>query len=152
MKLSTRGDYATRALLELSTAEGPTALSVHVLARRTGIPEKYLEQIMMRLREAQVVRSRRGAHGGYELAREASELTVGEVVRLMDGPLAPSPCASQSAHVPCPAYRCPTEVGCVLRGLWTDVREAIADVLDNTTFADLANRQRDVRRPMVYAI
>lgn len=152
MKLSTRGDYATRALLELSTSEGPMALSVHSLARRTGISEKYLEQIMLRLREAQVVRSRRGAHGGYELAREASALTVGEVVRLMDGPLAPSPCASQSAHVPCPAYRCPTEEGCVLRALWTDVREAIADVLDNTTFADLANRQRDTRRPMVYAI
>ena len=143
MKLSSRGDYATRALLELSTAEGPTALSVHALAARTGIPEKYLEQIMLRLRGAQVVRSRRGVHGGYELAKDPDELTVGEVVRLMDGPLAPSPCASQSAHVPCPVYRCPSESACVLRGLWTDVREAIAGVLDSTTFADLASRQRE---------
>jgi Rrf2 family protein len=144
MKLSTRGDYATRVLLELSTREGPEALSVHALSQRTGISEKYLEQIMSPLRVAQVVRSRRGAHGGYELARDAGELTVGEIIRLMDGPLAPSPCASQSAHVPCPAYRCPTESSCVLRGLWTDVREAIAGVLDETTFADLAERQRDV--------
>ncbi len=152
MKLSTRGDYATRALLELSTAEGPRALSVHQLAARTGIPAKYLEQIMNRLRSAQVVRSHRGVHGGYELARRANEITVGEVVRLMDGPLAPSPCASQSAHVPCPAYRCPTEAGCVLRGLWTDVRDAIAGVLDRTTFGELAERQRDATRPEAYCI
>ena len=142
MKLSTRGDYATRVLLELSTKEGPEALSVHALAARTGISEKYLEQIMLPLRTAQVVRSRRGAHGGYELAKDADDLTVGEVVRLMDGPLAPSPCASQSAHVPCPVYRCPTESSCVMRGLWTDVRDAIAGVLDQTTFGDLAARQR----------
>jgi Rrf2 family protein len=143
MKLSTRGDYATRVLLELSTKEGSEALSVHALASRTGISEKYLEQIMLPLRTAQVVRSRRGVHGGYELAKDAVELTVGEVVRLMDGPLAPSPCASQSAHVPCPAYRCPTEASCVLRNLWTDVRDAIASVLDETTFADLAERQKE---------
>ena len=152
MKLSTRGDYATRALLELSTAEGPRALSVHQLASRTGIPAKYLEQIMMRLREGQIVSSRRGVHGGYELARRPGDITVGEVVRLMDGPLAPSPCASQSAHVACPTYRCPTEVGCVLRGLWTDVRDAIADVLDNTTFGDLADRQRNATPVEAYAI
>ena len=152
MRLSTRGDYATRALLELSTSEGPRALSVHQLAARTGIPAKYLEQIMIRLREAQVVRSRRGVNGGYELARRPTDITVGEVVRLMDGPLAPSPCASQSAHVPCPAYRCPTEAGCVLRGLWTDVRDAIAGILDRTTFGELAERQRATTPFEAYAI
>jgi Rrf2 family protein len=145
MKLSSRGDYATRALLELSGREGQAALSVAELSRRTGISPKYLEQIMLALRAARVVRSRRGAHGGYELAREAGDLTVGEVVRLMDGPLAPSPCASQSAHIPCPAYRCPTEDACVLRGLWLDVRNAIAGVLDSTTFAELAERQQTAR-------
>jgi Rrf2 family protein len=144
MKLSTRGDYATRVLLELSMNEGPAALSVHTLASRTGISEKYLEQIMQPLRSAHVVRSRRGAHGGYELARNAEELTIGEIVRLMDGPLAPSPCASQSAHVSCPSYRCPTESSCVLRGLWIDVRDAISGVLDRTTFADLAEQQKSV--------
>jgi len=145
MKLSTRGDYATRVLLELSIAEGPRALSVHDLAMRTRISPKYLEQIMMRLRAARIVRSQRGVNGGYELAKGARELTVGEVVRAMDGPLAPSPCASRSAHVPCPTYRCPAEADCVLRGLWLDVRDAIAEVLDRTTFADLAERQREAR-------
>jgi Rrf2 family protein len=142
MRLSTRGDYATRALLELSMAEGPQPLSVHELSRRTNISLKYLEQIMMRLRAARIVRSQRGNQGGYKLGLSPDELTVGAVVRVMDGPLAPSPCASKSAHMPCPAYRCPTEEGCVLRGLWLEVRGAIADVLDNTTFAELAERQR----------
>lgn len=152
MKLSSKGDYATRVLMELATAEGPKALSVHELAQRTGISQKYLEQIMNRLRSAQVVRSRRGANGGYELAQAADALTVGEVVRIMDGPLAPSPCASQTAHVACPTYRCPSESACVLRGLWTDVRDAIAGVLDKTTFAELAERQRDARPEPRYAI
>lgn len=152
LKLSTKGDYATRVLLELSVAEGPNALSVQELASRTGISAKYLEQIMMRLRAAHLVRSHRGVNGGYELARDPQEMTVGEVIRVMDGPLAPSPCASQTAHVPCPAYRCPTETGCVLRELWLDVRDAISDVLDHTTFRDLAERQRNTRRPEVYAI
>ena len=152
MKLSTKGDFATRVLLELSAAEGPRALSVHELSGRTGISAKYLEQIMVRLRAANVVRSTRGARGGYELAKSAQELTVGEVVRLMDGPLAPSPCASQSAHVPCPAYRCPTEEHCVLRSLWLDVREAISEVLDGTTFAELVHRQRSTPRRDGYCI
>lgn len=152
MKLSTRGDFATRVLLELAAGEGPHALSVHELSRRTGISAKYMEQIMMRLRAANFVRSTRGAHGGYELAKPAEDLTVGEVVRLMDGPLAPSPCASQSAHVPCPSYRCPTEEFCVLRGLWLDVRDAISEVLDGTTFAELVHRQRAVPRRDGYSI
>jgi Rrf2 family protein len=152
MKLSSKGDYATRVLMELAGSEGPRALSVHELAARTGISEKYLEQIMMRLRSANVVRSRRGAHGGYALAIQPDRITVGQVIRLMDGPLAPSPCASQSAHTPCPAYRCPSETSCVLRGLWVDVREAIAAVLDETTFQDLANRQRASKEVPRYAI
>src|SRR2546422_8610124 len=145
MNLSSKGDYATRVLLELSMNQWPHALSVHQLADRTGISPKYLEQIMLRLRAADVVRSRRGVQGGYELARGPDQLTVGEVVRLMDGPLAPSPCASRSAHVPCPLYRCPTEESCVLRGLWLEVRDAISGVLDRTTFAELAERQRAAR-------
>lgn len=145
MRLSSRGDYATRVVMELAAAEGPRALSVHELAQRTGISQKYLEQIMMRLRVADLVRSHRGVNGGYELAVAAGDISVGEVVRLMDGPLAPSPCASQSAHVPCPVYRCPTEQSCVLRGLWLDVRDAISDVLDGTTFDELVRRQRAAR-------
>ena len=129
--------------MELAVSEGPRALSAHDLSMRTGISQKYLEQIMMRLRSGRLVSARRGVQGGYELARRPENISVGEVIRLMDGPLAPSPCASQSAHVPCPVYRCPSEQSCVLRGLWSDVRDAISDVLDGTTFADLVQRQRE---------
>jgi Rrf2 family transcriptional regulator, cysteine metabolism repressor len=152
MKLSTKGDYATRVLIELAASEGPRALSVHELAERTGISQKYLEQIMTQLRTADLVRSRRGVHGGYELIRDPEEISVGEVIRHMDGPLAPSPCASRSAHVPCPVYRCPSEESCVLRGLWLDVRDAISEVLDSTSFADLVHRQREARPAARYAI
>jgi Rrf2 family protein len=154
MKLSTRGDYAVRALLELAT-EGVSgeAMPLGSIAERTGIPPKYLEQILMRLRSARVVTAKRGAHGGYALARPAGDVTVGEVIRAMDGPLAPSPCASQTAHAACAAYRCPSEESCVMRALWVDVREAIAGILDHTTFGDLAERervQRDARRAMYH--
>src|SRR5437870_974300 len=121
MKLSTKGDYATRALLELSLLEGPRALSVHELSERTRISPKYLEQIMMRLRTANIVRSHRGINGGYELARPSRDITVGEVVRLMDGPLAPSACASACAlpSVPLPhggRLRAPWPLGQRARG------------------------------------
>ena len=153
MKLSTRGDYAVRALLELATDGERECMPLGEIAERTGIPPKYLEQILMRLRTARVVSAKRGAHGGYLLARPAGEVTVGEVVRAMDGPLAPSLCASQTAHAACPAYRCPSEESCVMRGLWLEVRGAIAGILDHTTFGDLAARereQRDVRRAMYH--
>jgi Rrf2 family cysteine metabolism transcriptional repressor len=141
VKLSTRGDYAVRALLELAIEQSLDCMPLGDLAERTGIPRKYLEQILMRLRDARVVGAKRGAHGGYRLARPASEITVGEVIRTMDGPLAPSLCASQTAHQACPAYRCASEEACVMRALWLDVREAISGILDHTTFGDLAERE-----------
>jgi Rrf2 family protein len=152
MKLSTRGDYAVRALLELSTSDGEV-MPLSEIAERTRIPSKYLEQILMRLRTARLVRGKRGARGGYMLARDPQQVTVGEVIRVMEGPLAPSLCASQTAHSACPAYRCPSEESCVMRGLWAEVRDAIAGIVDQTTFGDLAQRtqqQRSVQRAMYY--
>lgn len=142
LKLSTRGDYAVRALLELAAEADQEWLALAELADRTGISPKYLEQILMRLRTARVVKAKRGARGGYAFARPPAEVTIGEVVRVMDGPLAPSLCASQTAHAPCPPDRCPSEADCVLRGLWMDVREAISQVVDVTTFGELATRRR----------
>lgn len=153
MKLSTRGDYAVRALLELATEVDLEWVALAELAERTGISPKYLEQILMRLRTARVVKAKRGARGGYAFARPPAEVTIGEVVRAMDGPLAPSLCASQTAHAPCPVYRCPSEEACVLRGLWVEVRDAISQVVDSTTFGDLAERRRqqsDGKRAMYH--
>jgi Rrf2 family protein len=145
VKLSTKGDYAVRALLELALEEPGTSVTVAELASRTAIPAKYLENLLGRLGAARVVRGRRGQGGGFTLARRADEITIAEVIREMEGPLAPSPCASKTAFAPCPAYRCPSEESCVLRGLWVEVRDAIAGVLEATTLADLARRTREVR-------
>lgn len=142
MKLTSRGDYAVRALLELALSPPDRPTSLATVAERTGIPFKYLEQIFKSLRAARLVRARRGKFGGYTLARPAAEITVGEVIRLLDGPLAPTGCASRTRHQPCPTYLCPAEDSCVLRGMWVEVRDAIAEVVDRTTFEDLAERQR----------
>ncbi len=145
MRLSTRGDYAVRAVLELAERPAGVPLPLHELARRAGVPEKYLEQILMRLRAARILSARRGAQGGYLLARPPGEITVGDIVRVMDGPLAPIACASKTAYESCPAWRCADAANCTLRGFWTEVRDAIADVVDRTTFADLAARASEQR-------
>lgn len=145
MRLSTRGDYAIRAVLELAECPTGVPLPLHELATRAGVPEKYLEQILMRLRAARILAARRGAQGGYLLAKPAGEITVGDIVRVMDGPLAPIACASKTAYESCPASRCADAANCTLRGFWTEVRDAIADVVDQTTFADLAARASEQR-------
>ncbi len=142
MKLSSRGDYAVRALVELAAAGDGRSLTVAELAERTAIAPKYLEALMRQLGTAGIVRGRRGPSGGYHLERPAEEIFVGEVIRVMDGPLAPTLCASRTQHAPCPAYRCADEETCTLREMWVEVRDAISAVVDRTTFATLAERTR----------
>lgn len=141
MKLSTRGDYGVRVVLELSRAGEGATIRGPELAVRIAAPANYLANILNDLRTSGIIRSVRGPRGGFSVARNPSELTVGQVVRAMDGPLAPLPCASTSAYIPCPAARCTSEGECVLRGLWLDVRDAIAGVVDRVTFADLVERE-----------
>jgi Rrf2 family protein len=145
MKLSTRGDYAVRALLELTFAPPGEPVPLSAIAERTNIPFNYLEQIFKELRTTRLVRSHRGQRGGYVLGRPADEVTVADVIRAMEGPLAPTLCASRTRHAPCATYLCPNEDECVLREMWLSVRDAISEVLDHTTFADLADRQRHAR-------
>jgi Rrf2 family protein len=136
MKLSKRGEYALRSLINLGIAakvERPL-LRVTELAQAEDLPVKFLEQVMQQLREAGFVKSVRGKHGGYRLARTADKITMGSVVRLIDGPLAPIGCVSQTAYEPC---NCPDEAHCGLRMLMLDVRNAIAGILDRYTLADV---------------
>jgi Rrf2 family protein len=136
MKLSKKGEYALRSLINLGIAvEVKRALvQVSELAYNEQIPIKFLEQIMQALKEAGLVRSVRGKFGGYRLAKSAREITIGQVVRLIDGPLAPIGCVSQSAYEKC---TCPDEAHCGLRMLMLDVRNAIAGILDRYTLADV---------------
>lgn len=136
MKLSKKGEYALRALIELGLAAEVKRELVQVseLAEKEHMPVKFLEQIMQSLKGAGLVKSQRGKFGGYSLAKPASEITIGSVVRLIDGPLAPIGCVSQTAYEKC---SCPDEVHCGLRMLMLDVRNAISGILDRYSIADV---------------
>jgi len=140
MKLSTKGEYAARAVLDLSLNYGQRPVKIHEIAERQDIPQKYLETLLLTLQRVGVVRSKRGAQGGYYLARPPEAITLGEVIRAMDGPLAPIGCVSVTAH-----EFCPREASCGLKLIWRQARDAVADILDNTTFADVCQREREIR-------
>ena len=136
MKLSKKGEYALRALIDLGIAAevGRSLVQVTELAANEQLPIKFLEQIMQLLKEAGLVESQRGKFGGYRLAMPAGKITVGQVVRLIDGPLAPIGCVSQTAYEKC---SCPDETHCGLRMLMLDVRNAITSILDRYSLADV---------------
>lgn len=149
MKLSKRGEYALRSLISLGIAVeiGRPLLQVSELADNEQLPIKFLEQIMQALKEQGFVVSVRGKFGGYRLAKPAKEIAIGQVIRLIDGPLAPIGCVSQSAYEPC---TCPDETHCGLRMLMLDVRNAIAGILDRYTLADVVEvTLRKLRRDQV---
>ena len=135
MWISKRTDYATRAVLALALADTETPMKLEELARRTAVPRSVLEQVMPTLRSAGVVRSERGAHGGYRLNRPPKEITLERVVRLFQGQLAPIGCATRSHPEPCTM-----SVECSLRFVWEEVRDATIKTLAGITFGDLAKR------------
>src|ERR687892_2056800 len=136
MKLSKRGEYALRALIDLGIASelGWPMLQITELASKEKLPIKFLEQIFTQLKSAGYVASRRGKFGGYSLARPMTQIKFGAVIRLIDGPLAPIRCVSQTSYVRC---SCPDEIHCGLRILMFDVRNAISTILDRYTLADI---------------
>jgi Rrf2 family protein len=136
MKLSKKGEYALRSLINLGIAAemNRSLVQVSELAESEKLPVKFLEQILHILKDAGIVESQRGKYGGYRLAKPARKIPIGKVVRLIDGPLAPIGCVSQTAYTPC---SCPDEVHCGLRMLMVDVRNAIANILDRYTLSDV---------------
>jgi Rrf2 family protein len=136
MKISKRGEYALRALIDLGIASelGWPMLQISELASKEKLPIKFLEQIFTQLKSAGYVASRRGKFGGYSLARPMSQIKFGAVIRLIDGPLAPIRCVSATSYARC---SCPDEAHCGLRILMFDVRNAISTILDRYTLADI---------------
>ncbi len=145
MRLSKRGEYGLRAMIDLATQLTPrnghsaeaSVVQIKEIAERQHIPAKFLEQILLTLKNNGVLHSRMGVGGGYYLARSADEISLGHIVRVLDGPLAPIGCVSQMAYESC---GCPDEKTCGLRLVMLDVRNAISDILDNTTLADVLGR------------
>lgn len=136
MRLTKQGEYALRSLISLGVARefGRELVPVSELAAEERLPLKFVERILGSLREAGYVAAQRGKAGGYFLARPANEIVMGQVVRLIDGRLAPIGCASEADYEAC---SCPDEAHCGLRMLMIDVRNAIAGILDRYTLADI---------------
>lgn len=132
--LTRKGKYGLKALGYLSTLDAGQMAIIADIAERGSIPKRFLDAILVELRNAGFVHSRKGKAGGYSLARQADEIKIGHVVRVLDGPLAPIPCASKTRYQPCDDC---DEATCRVRHLMLEVRNAIADVLDNTSLTDM---------------
>ena len=149
MRLSKRGEYGLRAMISLAEAtsqsDPPVMLQIKEISQREQISSKFLEQILLTLKNSGLLHSKMGVGGGYYLARSASEITLGQIFRVLDGPVAPIKCVSQMAYESC---GCPDEETCGLRLVMSDVRSAIADILDNTSLADVAKRQNAIRKKL----
>jgi Rrf2 family protein len=138
MNLSKRGEYALRALIKLGIARelGRELISASELAETERLPLKFVEQIMFQLREAGYIDTKRGKFGGYFLKRPAKEIRIGEVIRLIDGKIAPISCASPTCYERC---SCPDEAHCGLRMMMIDVRNAISNIVDRYSIADVVS-------------
>jgi Rrf2 family protein len=134
MRLTKRGEYALRALIDLGIAQeiGRPIVQIAEIAEKESIPIKFLEAILVQLKEEGYLDSRRGKLGGYFLAKPMNTITIGDVVRKLEGPLAPIACVSQNFYERC---SCPDEEHCGLRMLMLDVRSAISNILDRYTLA-----------------
>ena len=139
--MSTRGDYASRALLSLAlNAEQETPTSVRDIAERTGLPQPYLEQILLALKGAGLVRSKRGVGGGYVLARSPSEINLGQIVSAVDGPITAGDFGEPHAD-----GACDHEGQCVLLAIWGEVGEHMRKFLESYTLSDIASMARGQR-------
>ena len=137
MKVSTRGDYASRALLSLALNDDGSPTSVRDIAERTGLPQPYLEQILLALKGAGLVRSKRGVSGGYRLARDASEIRLSEIVSAVDGPIVAGDFGSPHTD-----GACDHEGQCVLLTVWGHVGDHMRKLLDSYSLADIAGMAR----------
>jgi Rrf2 family protein len=137
--LSQKAKYGIRALLYLSRQPAGAPALIRDIAEKERLPKKFLEAILLELKSAGILHSRPGKGGGYMLNRPAKSITLGRVIRLIDGPLAPLPCVSQTAYAPC--RDCMDEKTCTIRAIMKQVRDATAAILDETTFADLLDKQ-----------
>jgi|SRR5690606_25152631 Rrf2 family protein len=143
--LTRKGKYGLKALVYLAQQPAGRLAFVGDIARINNIPKKFLDAILVELRNAGFVQSRKGKEGGYRLARPAEEIMVGHVVRVLDGPLAPFPCASRTRYQPCDDC---DEATCQVRHMMLDVRQAIADVLDKRSLAEMRDCAAELEEPL----
>lgn len=155
MKLSVRGEYALRALivLGLDYLEDDSVVRIQEISKRQNIPKRFLEQILNDLKSAGILESKRGVTGGYRLRTPPDRVTLAEVIRHIEGPLAPVSCVSERFYEKC---SCPNEDKCAIRSVMKEVRDAIVKILETVTVAQLCERVRKLQgehsNPLDYVI
>lgn len=146
MKITYKGDYALKAVLDLVLHYDGGVVTIHDLAKRTDTPIKFLEQVLLDLKRGGFVESRRGKVGGYLLAKPPSQIKLGDIIRFIDGPIEPIACI-EKRYVGCnDIYKC------VFRKIWQEITQATSGIVDNITFEDLANRVKSQKETVVYQI
>lgn len=153
MKLSLRGEYALRALIVLGLNEGQDVVRIQTISDQQNIPKRFLEQILNDMRAAGIVDSKRGLAGGYRLRKTPQQITLAQVIRLIEGPLAPVSCVSEKYYEKC---SCPDENKCGIRSVMKEVRDAIVKILEGVTLAELCQRVKTLQgthaNPLDYVI
>jgi len=146
MRVTYKGDYSVKTILDLALHYGNSPITIQDLAERADIPIKFLEQILLELKKGGFVESRRGSVGGYLLSKAPSQIRLGEVIRFIDGPVEPIACAGK-------AYSgCNDIYKCVFKSIWQRVAKATSDIIDNITFEDLVNQVKVQKETITYQI
>ena len=145
MKITDRGDYALKAVLDLSRRYGEL-VTINDMARRIDAPVKFLEQVLLELKKGGFVKSKRGKVGGYLLARMPEAISVGDVIRFIDGPIGPIACVEKDYS------ECRDVYNCVFRSIWQKVNRATLEIVDNVNFGDLVSRAELARPVFSYVI
>ena len=141
MKISFKGDYALKALLDLALNYKRGVVKIQDIAKRQDIPLKYLEQILLGLKRAGFVKSQRGAKGGYYLNKDPKAIKLGQIIRLMEGPISPITCVSRSCY-----QKCNEEAKCVFRPMWDKIRVMTEEVVDKTIFYDMCKKYEQANK------
>ena len=146
MKITYKGDYALKTILDLAGHFGSGPVVINDLSSRLDIPTKFLEQILLDLKRAGFVESRRGKIGGYSLAKEPAKITLGEVIRFIEGPIGPIACVDKKYS------GCHDVSSCVFRNIWAQVSSSTSKIIDNITFEDLLKRSKKNTKTFTYQI
>ena len=146
MKVTYKGDYALKTILELALHYGQGLMNISDLAERADIPIKFLELILLDLKRGGFVESKRGKVGGYLLAKPPAEITVGEVIRFIEGQIEPVACVDKHYD------GCRDLNKCVFRGIWQKITESTSKIIDNITFEDLAKKRKNLKLALSYQI
>lgn len=145
MKITYKGDYALKAVLDLALHHGQV-ITIAGLAERAEIPVKFLEQVLLELKRGGFVASRRGKIGGYMLAKPPSLITVGDIIKFIEGKIEPIACVDKGYKGCADTYKC------VFKPLWVDIAKSISLVIDTVTFEDLVNRVKKQKQGLAYSI